>query len=65
MEARNNIFEDSFERVQSGFRSAGEEMQKLQDRVSENRREFSERFSLVAMTAFGSGFTWACALIRW
>ena len=43
MEARANIFEDSIERVQTRFRNAGEELQKLQERADENRREFSER----------------------
>jgi hypothetical protein len=43
MTARTNIIEESFERVQARFRDAGEELQKLQNRASENRREFSER----------------------
>ena len=43
MQARANIIEESFERVQERFRSAGEELQKLQDRATENRREFSKR----------------------
>ncbi len=43
MEARANIIEDSFERVQERFRNAGEELQRLQERANENRRELSER----------------------
>jgi len=43
MEARATLFEDGYERVQAGFRNAGEELQKLQDRADENRRDFSER----------------------
>lgn len=43
MTARTNIIEESFERVQARFHDAGEELQKLQDRAGENRREFSER----------------------
>ena len=43
MEARATLFEDGFERVQARFRNAGEELQKLQERADENRRDFSER----------------------
>jgi hypothetical protein len=43
MEARANIIEESFERVQDRFRSAGDELQKLQDRASKNRRDFTKR----------------------
>lgn len=43
MESRANIIEDSFERVQEQFRSAGEELQKMQDRAAENRREFADK----------------------
>ncbi|MCP4035991.1 MAG: hypothetical protein GY733_03580 [bacterium] len=43
MEARANIIEESFERVQERFRNAGEEFQRLQDRASKNRRKLSER----------------------
>ena len=43
MEARANIIEESFERVQDRFRSAGDELQKLQDRAAKNTRAFSKR----------------------
>jgi hypothetical protein len=43
MEARANLFEDGFERVQARFRTAGEELQKLQERADENRRDLSDR----------------------
>ena len=43
MQARANIIEESFERVQDRFRSAGDELQKLQDRATKNRRAFTKR----------------------
>ena len=43
MQARTNIIEESFERVQDRFRSAGDELQKLQDRAAKNRRDFTKR----------------------
>ena len=43
MSARANIIEESIENVQERFRNAGEELQRLQDRASENRREFADR----------------------
>jgi hypothetical protein len=43
MAQRQNIIEESFENVQARFRSAGEELQKLQDRANENRQELADR----------------------
>ena len=43
MQARANIIEESFERVQDRFRNAGEELQKLQKRADKNRRQFAKR----------------------
>ncbi len=43
MQARSNIIEESFERVQDRFRTAGDELQKLQNRATKNRREFAKR----------------------
>lgn len=43
MAKRQNIIEESFENVQERFRSAGKELQKLQDRANENRQELADR----------------------
>lgn len=43
MATQANVFEDGFERVQEQFRSAGEELQKLQDRAAVSRREFADK----------------------
>ena len=43
MEQQVNVIENGFERIQAGFRNVGGEFQKLQDRASENGRNFGER----------------------
>lgn len=43
MATRANIIEESFENVQERFRSAGQELQKLQKRADKNRKDFSNR----------------------
>ncbi len=44
MEERANVFfEDSVEQFRAGFRDAGEELRRLQDRATRNSRKIGER----------------------
>jgi hypothetical protein len=49
MEERTTFFEDSVERFQAGFRNAGEELQKLQNRAASNSRKFGKRAQAQAL----------------